>query len=92
MFDAVLTISSWITAALLVALSWFVYKYSRNLVVDVNYWRFIYKGIIFFAASEIARPLYVFGDIFFIIYLIFSMFGALLLAYGFHRLYEMEKV
>ncbi len=92
MFENILIMSSWISAALLVALSWFIYKYSKNFVVEENYWKYIYTGTFFFAASEIARPLYLFGDIFFNFYLGFSVLGAILLFYGFYKLYEEEKV
>lgn len=92
MFEDLFIISSWITAALLVALSWFIYKYSKNFMVDVNYWSYIYYGTLLFAASEIARPLHLFIDAFFIIYLAFSILGSVFLFYGFYRLYEAERV
>ncbi len=92
MFEGIFIISSWITAALLVSLAWFIYKYSKNFVVEVNYWKYIYEGILFFAASEIARPLHLYIDDFFKIYMIFSIFGSVLLAYGFYMLYKTERI
>ncbi len=92
MFEDIFMISSWITASLLVALSWFIYKYSKNFVVGVNYWTYIYSGTLFFAASEMVRPLHLFVESFFMIYLAFSILGAVFLFFGFYRLYEAERV
>lgn len=92
MFEGAMLVSSWITAALLVSLSWFIYKYSKNFVVEVNYWKYIYQGIVFFAASEIVRPLHLFIEEFFNVYLIYSISGSILLAYGFYMLYKTEQV
>lgn len=92
MFESTLLISSWITAALLVSLAWFIFKYSKNFVVEVNYWKYIYQGIVFFAASEIARPLHLIISEFFNVYLIYSISGSVLLVYGFYMLYKTEKV
>lgn len=92
MFEGLFIVSSWITAALLVCLAWLIYKYSKNFVVEVNYWKYIYRGLIFFAASEIARPLHLFISGFFNAYLICSIAGSVLLAYGFYMLYKTERV
>ncbi len=92
MYESIFMMSSWITAALLVSLAWFIYKHSKNFIVEVNYWKYICEAILFFAASEIARPLHLFMDDFFKIYLVLSIFGSVLLAYGFYMLYQAEKV
>jgi|GEM_PF-1894975 len=92
MFETIFVLSSWITASLLVSLAWFIYKYSKNFVVEVNYWKYICEGILFLAVSEIARPLHLFADDFFQIYLVLSIFGSVVLAYGFYMLYQAEHV
>lgn len=92
MFEYLLIFSSWVTSALLVALAWFVYKYSTCYMATENYWKYIYAGLLFFAASEIMRPMYFYGDSYFFAYLALSVIGASLLAYGFYGLYEAERV
>jgi len=92
MFENMVLISSWITAALLVAVAWFVYKYSKNFVVEVNYWKYISTGILFLAASEIMRGLFLFQERIFWMYWAISVAGGLMVAYGFYRLYEDERV
>lgn len=92
MFESALLVTSWVTAALLVAVAWFVYKYSKNFVVEVNYWKYISAGILFLAASEIARAMFMFLESLFWVYWAVSAAGGAMVAYGFYRLYEEERV
>lgn len=92
MSENILLLSSWITAALLVAVSWFVHQYSKNMAVQTNYWKYISGGMLFFAASEIARPLFMFDDSLYWAYFASSLAGGIMVSYGFYKLYLEEKV
>lgn len=92
MSNDILFISSWITAAILLSAAWFVYCYSKNEVVAESFWKYIVMGMVFFAASEIARPLFILMESLFWAYWIFSAAGGIMVAYGFYMLYNEEKV
>lgn len=94
MFEDVLlfSMSSWVTAAFLLSVAWTIYNYSKDLMVEVNYWNYISSGMLFFASSEIARPVFFFREGFFWVYWILSVIGGVMVAYGFYRLYNEEKV
>ncbi len=92
MSNDILFISSWITAAILLSAAWFVYRYSKNEVVAENFWKYIVMGMVFFAASEIARPLFILMEGLFWVYWALSAAGGIMVAYGFFMLYNEEKV
>lgn len=92
MYEQVIIISSWLSAAMLVALSWLIHRYSKNFAGPVNYWKYISLGILLFAASEIGRPLYEFNESLLAIYWGFLIFGGVFLAYGFYNLYQEAQI
>ena len=92
MSENIIIISSWITAALLVAVAWFVYKYSKNFVVEENHWKYISSGILFLATSEIMRGMFLIRENIFWLYWLASVIGGTMIAYGFYKLYEEGRV
>lgn len=92
MFETVMFFASWTTAAALMLVAWFIYRYSGDLGLEINYWNNIGSGVLFLAASEIIRPIFMIERSLFWAYWLLSVAGGIMIAYGFYNLYEAEKV